>query len=135
MVLPSVFFQKITRDKIMTTATASEWTIESYQQVYSDYHKEAHGVRPRHDTSSWTLEDWKSTFDVLSQICQENALREQQEQHQAAWEFEERTIPSLIAKGAKDRETAIRWLLDAEQTTDKDYLCFCLGLEYGYLGK
>ena len=45
----------------------------------------------------------------------------------------EKIIVKLIGHGAPDRATAIRWLHDAEGTdNDNEYLCFCLGLKYGY---
>ena len=50
----------------------------------------------------------------------------------AAVQFEAR-VAGLIASGAGDRATAIRWIADAEGAEgDAEYLCFLLGLEYDY---
>lgn len=61
--------------------------------------------------------------------------REQDAEAAAAVEVE-KTIAKLIGMGAADRDAAIRWLADAEGTGgDLDYLCYSLGLKYGYFGK
>ncbi len=46
----------------------------------------------------------------------------------------EKSVESLIASGAGDRATAIRWMHEANDTNyDGEYLCYQLGLPYGYL--
>lgn len=45
----------------------------------------------------------------------------------------EEHIKFLIATGAGDRATAIRWMHQAERTNgDNESLCYKLGLKFGY---
>ena len=101
---------------------------------FSDFYKEANGFRPRHiDTSSWSLADFDAEFEVLARICRENAAMQDAQEASAVVRFEARIV-DLIAIGAKDRTTAIRWISEAEDCgSDMSYLCYCLGLPYQYL--
>ncbi len=100
---------------------------------FSDFYKDAHGFRPRHiDTSSWTLEDFDREFEALAAVCWANALARKQAEAAAAVRVEAR-IASLMRHGAKDRATALRWIDEAEGSNgDMEYLCFLLGVDYGY---
>lgn len=101
---------------------------------YSDFHKDTYGFRPRH-TTGWTLEDYERAIEDLRPIYAAVVEREQDAEAAAAVEVE-KTIAKLIGMGAADRDAAIRWLADAEGTGgDLDYLCYSLGLKYGYFGK
>lgn len=114
--------------------------LEQLHTIYSDMHKEAHGFRPRHSVSDWTVEDFEKEFETLSKISEENA-REEAIAEQKAIESVEAAIAGLIAKGAKSREQAIQWMAQAEGAVfenallfDPDYLCYLLGVPYGYFG-
>lgn len=60
---------------------------------------------------------------------------EEKREQEAIAEFEGR-VQKLIEQGAQTRETAIRWLVQAENDshmlTNPDYFCFNYGLPYGY---
>ncbi len=103
---------------------------------FSDFYKDAHGFRPRHiDISSWTLEDFHAEFEVLADICKDNAARRVAEEAAAVTKLEAR-IADLITIGAKDRSMAIRWIAEAEECNgDMEYLCFLVGVPYGYFQK
>jgi hypothetical protein len=107
--------------------------LEQLACEFSDFYKEANGFRPRHvDTSNWTVERFQSEFKTLSEICKSNALARKQEEAYKARKLETR-ISELLTMGAKDREMAIRWISEAEDAGgDMEYLCFLLGVEYGY---
>jgi hypothetical protein len=107
--------------------------LEQLACEYWDFYKEANGFRPRGiDTSSWTVEQFKAEFTELGRICSQNEAIRKEDEARAAVKFEAR-IAGLIASGASDRATAIRWVADAEDAgQDAEYLCFLLGLEYGY---
>ena len=109
-------------------------TLEQYAEQYSDMYKDAYGVRPRGvDTSGWTEADFEQEFSYLAEAI-ETSYKEQKASEAKAIERFEAQVQSFIESGAKDRETAIRWFHEAENSNgDDDYLCFLLGLPYGYL--
>jgi hypothetical protein len=107
--------------------------LEQMACEYSDYYKSAYGFRPRHvDTSVWTVTDFEAAFDELAGVCNQNQLHEAELEAEAARRLELR-IQSLLSHGAVDRTMAIRWIDEAEGANgDKEYLCFLLGVPYGY---
>jgi hypothetical protein len=111
-------------------------TLEQYACQYWDMYKDAYGVRPRGiDTSSWSESDFEREFFQLSvTIAEEDRVRKEAEE-KAAHDFEMRVL-SLQQTGAKDRAMAIRWVHEAEGSDgDDEYLCFLIGLPYGYFRK
>jgi hypothetical protein len=120
-----------------TFKTWEEMTVlEQYACQYWDMHKDAYGFRPRGiDTSSWTEADFEREFFQLSvTIAEEDRVRKEAEE-KASHDFEMRIL-SLQQTGAKDRAMAIRWVHEAEGSDgDDEYLCFLIGLPYGYFRK
>ena len=117
--------------------TWEEMTVlEQYACTYWDMYKDAYGVRPRGiDTSSWTEADFEREFFQLSvTIAEEDRIRKEAEE-KAAHDFEMRIL-SLQMTGATDRDMALRWVHEAEGSDgDDEYLCFLVGLPYGYFRK
>ena len=117
----------------------SEWKswdelsqMEQAECIYSDMHKEAYGFRPRNDISEWTMEDFEAEFKVLAEVCESNNLQREEEERFAVGKLENR-ISALMQGGAKDRSMAIRWIAEAEDCGgDMEYLCFLVGVPYGY---
>jgi hypothetical protein len=109
--------------------------LDQLAAIYSDVYKDATGMRPRHNTSGWTNEDFNREIEFYSKMAAEKA------EHEAAAEAAnvvelEATIERLIKTGAANRETAIRWIADAEGVNgDMQYLCYQLGLPYGYFNR
>lgn len=104
--------------------------------IYSDVYKDVHGFRPRGGNISLMSEDdLEAQILILhAEVSTEERERESREQ-QAAHRFEQRVLKT-IESGAGDRETAIRWIHEAEDTDgDAEFLCFRLGLPYDYLQK
>jgi hypothetical protein len=96
-------------------------------------HKDAYGVRPRCiDTSSWTEADFEAEFVILSQTIDANYAEQVIAEERAMIAFEMR-VQELMTSGAKDYEMALRWIHEAEGSNgDDEYLCFLVGLPYGY---
>ena len=110
--------------------------LEEMGALYWDMYKDAYGVRPRGiDTSSWTEEDFSKEFQHLSSVIErEEAWRVEKER--AAVNSFERRVQGLISLGADDRETALRWIHEADRSNgDNEYLCYLNGLPYGYFNK
>ena len=114
--------------------TWEEMTVlEQYACTYWDMYKDAYGVRPRGiDTSSWSESDFEREFVQLSVTIAEEDRQRKESEEKAAHDFEMRVL-SLLQTGAKDREMALRWVHEAEGSDgDDEYLCFLVGLPYGY---
>ena len=120
-----------------TFKTWEEMTVlEQYACTYWDMYKDAYGVRPRGiDTSTWTEADFEREFFQLSvTIAEEDRIRKESEER-AQHDFEMRIL-SLQQTGAKDRDMALRWIHEAEGSNgDDEYLCYLIGLPYGYFRK
>jgi len=107
--------------------------LEQAQCQYWDMYKDAYGVRPRGvDTTSWTLEQFDAEFETLAVVIQREEEQRKINETEAAVRFEAQLV-DLMKSGARTREAAIAWVHDAEGSNgDDEYLCFLLGLRYGY---
>ena len=118
--------------------TTQEWNdlseAEKAAATFWDYYKDVHGIRPRHiDTSSWGLADFDSAFKALDEQAKIMKIVQEKQEKWDTEKFEKR-VNVLLGCGAKNREMAIRWIDDAEGSSgDMSYLCYLLGLPYGYL--
>jgi len=110
--------------------------LEQAQCQFWDMYKDAYGVRPRGiDTSTWTLDDFTSEFASLSLVIEREEVQRKINEAEASVRFENQ-ITSLVQSGARNRQAAIAWIHEAEGTQgDDEYLCFTLGLPYGYFRK
>ena len=110
--------------------------LEQMACQYWDMYKDAHGFRPRGiDTSAWTEEDFIKEFEYMGKLITQQEEARVEAEHMASVRFEQRIL-DLMTTGAEDRETAIRWIHEAEGTSgDDEYLCWTLGLSYGYFRK
>ena len=109
------------------------------EAIISDLHKDARGYHPR---STW-WEIWSAAPDAEKQEIWDSLLdelewesaREREEAERAVKNFESR-IELLISTGARDRDTAIRWLVESLELSEIDkmyggsYVCYHLGLPY-----
>jgi len=110
--------------------------LEQAQCQYWDMYKDAYGVRPRGvDTSTWTLADFDAEFQLLGEIIKQEDIARKAAETEAIEKFEQHVI-NTICMGARDRETALRWIMDASNANgDWEYLCYDLGLPYHYFRK
>ena len=101
-----------------------------------DAYKDAYGTRPRHiDFSTLSDKDLCEMIEACVVDIQRNEEARQVDEKRAIEVFEKR-IDALLEAGAKSREQALRWVHEAEETDgDDDYLCYTLGLPYGYFNK
>jgi hypothetical protein len=112
---------------------------ESMIQIYSDFHKDAYGFRPRGiDYSSMTLEELEADFARFAEVCKENAEAEAKAEAKAVEAFNA-SIASIISMGAGNKATALRWTAEAgvaECNWDMDYYLWKLGIStYSPAGK
>ena len=77
-------------------------------------------------------DDLKKEFEHLCEVAKAEREREEEAEEEAYKNFEEQ-IKKNLELGATDRETAIKWILDAEgldNEKDTSYNCYSLGLSY-----
>ena len=107
--------------------------LEQMACQFWDMYKDAYGVRPRGvDTSAWTEADFEQEFASLGRVIEREEADRKVAEAKAMHDFEMR-MQTLMMTGARDRATAMRWIHEAEGSNgDDEYLCFLLGLPYGY---
>jgi len=110
--------------------------LEQYACQFWDMYKDAYGVRPRGvDTSAWTEADFEREFVQLSRTIEQESIARKEAEDKAMIAFEMR-VQGLMMSGAKSYEMAMRWVHEAEGSDgDDEYLCFLVGLPYGYFRK
>ena len=106
---------------------------EELSSIHYDLYKDVHGIRPRWiDYDAMSEEELEALLNHLQMELEESIIREKALQDEAVTVFEKRVLET-IAMGASDRDTAIRWIADAEEASDDlDYLCYKVGIPYGY---
>jgi hypothetical protein len=117
------------RDMTETTYTFCEDTV-------SDLHKDAYGFRPSQgfwlEWGNSTDAEKQATWDSLVE-CMKWRLEQDLAREREAVEDFEVLVQSTIDSGAKDRTTALRWIMDGSDCNgDWEHLCFRHGLPYGY---
>ena len=107
--------------------------LEQMQCQYWDMYKDAYGVRPRGiDTTEWTEEQFMAEFETLGRVIEREEIARKEAEAEATAKFEQH-VTNTMCMGAKDRATALRWIMDASQADgDWEYFCFLNGLPYGY---
>jgi len=116
----------------------SEYTeLEELAWEYSDLYKDVYGFRPRYNQEGWTEETYRGEIDALIPALEQAVAEEKEREAAAVVRFEKRVVDT-IAAGAADRGAAIRWIAQAEQAyngdyLDYEYLCFLVGVPYGYI--
>ena len=114
------------------------FTVEDYERdslitsVY-EMHKDAYGVKGRHyDFDNMSNKELEEELERLCKVAQ--AEREAEEKfEEAAYQTFLKRIAENIKLGASDKETAIKWILQAEgleNEKDAGYICYNLGLGY-----
>jgi hypothetical protein len=116
----------------MTTAT---YTFD--ENIVSDLHKDAYGFRPCQNWwADWgsmnnvgKQQEWDSMIDAM-----ERREASRKEAERASIVVFEHNVTTTIANGAKDRATAIRWLMDASTANgDVEFFEYLMGIPYGYV--
>jgi hypothetical protein len=110
--------------------------LEQAQCTYWDMYKDAYGVRPRGvDTSSWTLEQFEAEFASLATAIEQEDAQRKTAEAEAITKFEQH-VTNITCMGARNRETALKWIMDASNANgDWEYFCFTQGLPYNYFRK
>jgi len=105
-------------------------------ELISDFHKDAHGFRPSQAYwSEWgAMRDGEkqAEWDSLGLAMDARSKQEAEDESYSIKKFEE-TVAVLMNSGAKSREQAVSWLMDANDVSgDDEFFCYLMGLPYGY---
>lgn len=108
-------------------------------ELISDLHKDAYGFRP--SEGFWvrweqaTPDEKQAEWDSLVSEMERTFQEQKAEQAEAVVRFGRR-VQEVIDSGARDRETALRWIMEADECDgDWEYLCYRNGLPYGFFRK
>jgi hypothetical protein len=111
----------------MSWETMSE--LEQLESIYCETHKDVYGVKARWYKAE-SVEQAKADLAILQAEAEKVWAQEKQAQQDAIAAFEE------LAKSYGGVETAKRWQHQAYDTRgDDEFLCYHLGLPYGYFKK
>lgn len=107
--------------------------VEQLHSIWWDAYKDAYGFRPRgQDVDHWTVADFQKELDRLGEEIDRAEKQRRADEAEAVVRFCKR-IEKTIKSGAGDRETALRWIMEADDCRgDWEYLCYQNGLPYGY---
>jgi len=101
-------------NNITATATAlSSAKREGMIQIYSDFHKDAYGFRPRYNYALLSDEQLIKDFERFAIKYKESQEAEEMDRLVAEKSWYE-LIEKTIQLGAKDKETALSWIIQAE---------------------
>ena len=113
------------------------WEELSYKEQLAaqhyDFYKDVHGIRPRWmNYDAMTVEELELEMKQLSTEADYVFAEEKRIQEENVAKFEQH-VTNTICMGARDRETALRWIMDASEAGgDWEYFCYLNGLPYRY---
>lgn len=106
--------------------------------LYSDFHKDAYGIRPRgYNLYAFTTEELEADFARFEQVCADNRIEELAAEAEADNAF--RTlITNTIQMGAHDEVTALRWIAEGaveDYGYDYEHFLWNQGIAYSKYGQ
>jgi len=106
--------------------------------LYSDFHKDAYGFRPRTiNVYALTTEELEADFARFGQVCDDNRAEEIAAEYEADKAFQT-LIANTIQMGAGDEVTALRWIAEGEVEQygyDYEHFLWNQGIAYSAYGK
>ena len=106
--------------------------------LYSDFHKDAYGIRPRGlNLYAFTTEELEADFNRFEQVCADNRIEELAAEAEADKAFKT-LIANTIQMGAGDEVTALRWMAEGEVEQygyDYEHFLWNQGILYSAYGK
>ena len=106
--------------------------------LYSDFHKDAYGIRPRGlNLYAFTTEELEADFDRFEQVCADNRIEEKAAEAEADNAFKA-LIANTIQMGAGNEATALRWIAEGavdQYGYDYEHFLWSQGILYSAYGK
>lgn len=105
-----------------------------YLHLYSDFHKDAYGFRPRFDYSSLSDAQLVNDYETFAEVCRENRIAEDEAlvEDLKAWND---LVDKTIHLGAGNRTTALRWLFDGFNDWDVEHFVWSKGILFSAEGR
>lgn len=109
---------------------------EKNEAIFWDLYKDVLGFRPRHvNLQAMTDEELKAELKKLDEELNRVLAEEKQRETEAIAKFEQ-LVELQVSVGARNRKTAIKWIIAASDCGgDMEYFCYLNGLPYGYFNK
>lgn len=108
------------------------------EELFSDFHKDAYGFRPRgHEFYSATPERKQEIWDATAGAFTRAQAEEAELEAQSLIDFE-KEVQSCIELGAGDRQTALRWMTQNEvfyHIQDVEHWVWKKGILFNYEGR
>lgn len=125
---------------IETMGSMTEITRDDMMSCLSDLYKDVYGFRPReyfwNRVRDMTVDELGAEADRLQKELEEQLVIERQGAIAAQKRFEE-NILTIIGAGAGDRQTALRWMVQAEGDPtceqDVEHLLYMGGLDFSIM--
>ena len=118
-------------DEILNTPMTE---LEELEMIYSEMYKDVHGMKARW----YRAESVEQARADIARLEEELVLSEKariEDEARAVVRFCKR-IEDTIKSGAGDRETALRWIMEADDARgDWEYLCYLNDLPYDFFRK
>ena len=123
----------------MMNERVNDMTAYTYaEELFSDFHKDAYGFRPRgHEFYTATPARKQEIWDNVQQAFLQRQVEEAEEEARALREFEAE-IASIIEAGAGDRTTALRWMTEEDtfyHSQDIEHWVFNQGILFTDAGR
>lgn len=96
------------------------FSLEELESTYYEAHKDAYGWRDRSDRSHWTKDDYEREIARCCEAMEEEHYLEGFLAFESACTYN-REIAELLALGASDRQTAVRWWYEANGFEDPGF--------------
>ncbi len=107
---------------------------------YSDSYKDAYGFRPLASHCEWlaaqSVEVQQQEMDYVQAEIDRQIEEQRQLEKTSQDEFESRIV-LLIESGARDRETALRWIVDGDEDAADggEFFCYLHNLPSSYIAQ
>jgi hypothetical protein len=109
------------------------------EQLYSDFHKDAYGFRPQANDPFYTAtpERKQVIWNLVAEQYEFKQNEEELEDARSVAQFKD-WVNSMIDNGAKDEETALRWIVedrDFQNEMDLEHFVWEQGILFTDYGK
>lgn len=121
---PGLFWMMVAESVADRSPNVYEYERDMAWDTYSDVHKELYGFRPRHDFSTWTLEDFERANKELFEEAERTAeaRRDEWEASKAYWAEEEKRMAAEAEEYRQITAQEAQDLREDQQYDEQDRL-------------